>query len=305
MKKNEATATIGAVALGKGLDHAIERRTPSKQYRNFDEVIKDYSNVKKGDVVFFSDSIGSGKVHPVVITKIVDNEPHFTEFGIYNLNSGKLRDRLHAHSHINGKFDSESTKSLSGVYRNPNFDEAAFTKYLEKLPKNLKYNPFKIKQKAMECGGGTCVTFMDDLIRNSSTPGRKGFHFLPEQLAKSLTEVVKPVRNYNRTTSSIGLGLAGYGASKLYNAKKNNDKIVGGSALAAGLVAQAPGIKEVSNFATGALTNATGVTVLRKAEKFIKPETYANLSRFRVKKGIGTALLLGAGALSNYVYNKI
>ena len=284
MKKNEVAGIAGAVAAGKAIDYSRQQFTHAQHYKNFDDIVKDYNQAKKGDVVFFSESIGQGKVHPVVITHHVKGEPHFLEFGIFNLNSGKLKDRLHAHTHVNNKFKAENASSLAGIYRNPNFDEAKFDAYIAKLPKNLKYNPLKIKQKAINCEGGTCVTFMDDVIRSSSKSGRKGFHFLPENLAKSLTEVLPPVKNYKRLTSSVGLGLAGYGAAKLYNAKNTNDKIVGGTALAAGAVAQLPGVKEITNFGTGALTNATGAMIVDKSKRFLKDNVRGILERHNVKK---------------------
>ena len=305
MKKNEVIGATSAIAVGKAIDYSRQQLTPAQHYKTFDDVLKDYSQARKGDVVFFSESIGQGKVHPVVITHHVKGEPHFLEFGIFNLNSGKLKDRLHAHTHINNKFKAENTTSLAGIYRNPAFDEAAFDAYIAKLPKSLKYNPLKIKQKAINCEGGTCVTFMDDVIRNSSKSEHKAFHFLPENLAKSLTEVLPPVKNYKRLTSSVGLGLAGYGATKLYNSKNTDDKIIGGSALVAGAAAQLPGIKEITNFGTGALTNATGAAIVEKSQRFLKGNIKGIINRHNVKKSIGTAALLASGALAKYVYDKV
>ena len=141
MKKNEVVGIAGAVAAGKAIDYSRQQLTPAQHYKTFEDVLKDYNQAKKGDVVFFSESIGQGKVHPVVITHHVKGEPRFLEFGIFNLNSGRLKDRLHAHTYVNNKFKMENASSLAGIYRNPNFDEAKFDAYIAKLPKNIKYNP--------------------------------------------------------------------------------------------------------------------------------------------------------------------
>lgn len=324
-----AGITGGTIALTKGTASHIKDNSDAKlDYKNFDEVLKDYSGVKKGDVVFFQGSFMQGKVHPIVITKANGPESEYVEFaprsysdGPTNIKRGVLKDKLKkmTHTNLNGPDDvyySEFSRRLGGIYRGEKFNEAAFDKAMDVVKNNeehYKYSPLELNFDLCK-GKGTCVNFADRLMRESGAKPQGETAFLPHRIPEGMTEVVAPRHVWKSKINSTSLGVTGLGAGTLYKGVRDDnttEKVVGTGLMAGGAAIQ---ISDKANLATNAATgfasdalgNMVVTTPATVADKISGHKGWAgsysqSVSEWanrhpRVTKGVG-GVMLGAPAL--------
>lgn len=309
-------AGVAAVGVTKGIQQLKKKGIP---YKDFQSVLHEYKDIKKGDVLFFQDAIMQGPVHPIMVLDNKGTKSKYIEFAppIFRGNKGTYRkgvveDMLKMRTHVGEKFTPHLSSSLGGIYRDKFLDPTKLDKVIAQADKHkdtFKYSPLsKTFDTSKICAKGTCVNFIDDIDRKSSSLPRNR-EFLPEGLRNALSEVKGPRYNLKTRVSALGVGLAAGGVPMLGKGMKDKDtrkKIIGGTAIAAGVgLSASKSLRGLTNLGTGVASNMAGVNIImtpaRIKDKLTGHKTWEGSARetalnFTKNRG-RTTRALGATAL--------
>jgi len=279
------TAIAGTTYAGHSI--LTTRASVKNYYKSFQEVEKDYSAAKRGDVFFLQNTIMKGKTHPILITEGEGMNAKFMEINPFvqskekgSLHSGMLRDKLHDTMHITNKkgekvFFAKGTKHLGGIGRDPNLNEAKFDKVVYDLKntpnQKFKYSIIANKTNLKSCNvKGQCVTFADEVLQQSSNNPRTTTPF-PDKFSQQLNEVVAPRFKVSGKVAPLTLAAGAVGATKMFKGFSEGDerkKLVGSAALGtAGLLALSPKVRQITSVGVQFPMQAAGEAALQIGAK--------------------------------------
>jgi hypothetical protein len=272
-----------AVLTGVGTGLAIKGGTAvynnrqaksAARYNSFDELVNDYSKVKRGDIILFQGTFADEKIHPVMVIEDKGVESKFIELHPERqhgmISEGKVKDLLRYQSHDEKGFNPvKAARSISGAYRDPYHNASKLDNILNTVYANkhtYKYNPLKFEFNLAECGSGTCVTFVDALVRGSSDT-IKPKTILPSDIVKRMDTVVKGRVNI-KPSPSLLLTVPAAAGIKLMTDKNDTHKALGtGLAVGAGAGLLYKPVRTATNLSGGFASHAVGTQFAKDFKK--------------------------------------